>query len=169
MYSKEEIREKIKIDLMRHEAFAKKWSNVTRNYKKNGEPFANMQKNFNGADIRTKTYSTHSFEKEASVVVHTSPGGYSHDAINIYETVYCPAERIVKDGYMVLTPDEVWERIQERVKFHKKHIEKCKSDLENLDEEFDAFEKKIGNAVKELKEKMGCHREIIDVVKNRML
>ena len=75
---------------------------ITRNYKKNGEPFQNMKQNFNNCTIRTENYANITEEKELCVYFQ-SRGRYESYDIRLYENIgaYTDTDYTKKPGTIV--------------------------------------------------------------------
>ena len=79
-YEKENIKKELEKNLDYHKALLKAWEQVTRNYKKDGKPFQDLQKNFNNARVYNAAYSMVT-TKEIRVDTCTKLNGYQHESI----------------------------------------------------------------------------------------
>lgn len=147
---KNETMTKLEKELDLHESLCKAWQGVTRNYKKNGEPFANLQQNFNGLTVSGASYSLHANEKELSVTTKTNRSGYQSESIHNTELAKhtrfeVDESRIIKESYLepyfFLTVDELQTLIDEKINYHLKRV----SDLKKAIEENEKDNKIIEN------------------------
>lgn len=129
-YQKAETKKALERDLDLHESLLKAWQKVTRIYKKNGEPFANLGKNFEGAKFYDENYTLIK-GKELTVTTQTAKNGYQSEAIRDYElakyTKFNPDEsRIIKESflepYFYLTADEMEKKIKEKIEYHETRV-----------------------------------------------
>lgn len=143
-YEIKKATENLERDLDRCTCLLNAWKGVTRNYKKNGEPFANLKQNFNGCTVKPSPYSLHSYEKEISVCTSTKMNGYITDEFSSSETVnhtkFTPSEdRIIKESfltpYFYLTVDEIEKKIQDKISYYEKRVEEIEKAIEkqNID------------------------------------
>lgn len=132
-YEKNENMQKLEKDLDYHTSLRNAWKEVTRNYKKDGKPFSNLAKNFNGLYVSNSRYSLHEGEKELSVHICSNRNGYISEDITNCETVqyskFSPsADRIIKvscvKDYFFLTVDEIESKIKDRIAYHENRIAK---------------------------------------------
>lgn len=149
-YEQEQARQKIEKDLDRNTALLEGWKKVTRNYKKDGKPFANLKQNFTGASIHNAAYSMHSQEKEIGITVVTKMSGYQSDYISNSALVkydgeeFKPTEdRIIKESflepYFYLTPDEIETRINKKIAYYEGRIKELNKALEALNKDLETM------------------------------
>lgn len=151
-YYAEDAKKEIERRKAEAEEFAAAWSGVTRKYKKNGEAFANIGQNFEGAHVEASPYSI-TPEKRLSVRAN-----YKSDYVDMQKTVYSGSEEAaayekagrLEDRGAFLHPcvkytvDELEEIIKSRAEYYKKYAE----DLGQILEDFD----KIAGRLVELRE-----------------
>lgn len=178
-YAIKTIREDLERELSRQKAFCEAWKAVTRNYKKDGTPFANMAKNFSGCELSTISYLTYAYEKELTVYTHTSPGGYIDDSIRTYENITSydkdnkgfPEDRIQKCGYnkyVELTADEIWERIQEHINYLESRIQEYEKSLADLESTFESVTSAVKDAVSTMEKGSPLYYAITDYLANNI-
>lgn len=156
----------------RSEALADAWGKVTYPTKKNGEPFANLGKNFNGAVIQKAPQDWGVGEQSIHVYTKTN-GKYDEDYINLYEVLSkynkCPRaeanpERILNrapylNPVYILTLEEIKEDIAKRIEDLKSNAKTCRERAEALSR----YEEKAIETVLMISE---LPREIKQVIKD---
>lgn len=124
----ENLRTSYRKSLEMYERLLKEWESVTFNYKKDGGHFANLQKNFSGARVYQKSYSTNPIHKELTVSCRCNLSGYQSDTVSLYEYGgYGKADR-------ALSVDEIIEKIQQRKAQIAGYIAGYLYKLDNLDQ-----------------------------------
>lgn len=140
-YEKTETRKALEKKLDYHRAFFQGWNAVTRNYKKDGKPFENLIKNFNGLTIHNKAYSLIP-GKELTMCVQTDKSGYQTETIDNYELVkYSDIKpddnRIIDEPclekYFYLTADEIENKINKRKEYHARRINELEKAIKEND------------------------------------
>lgn len=178
-YEVKQIHDNMQLELSRKKALCDAWKNVTRNYKKDGKPYANMGKNFSGCSLSNISYLTYAYEKELTVYTHTSPGGYINDSIRTYENITSydkdnkgfPEDRIQKCGYnkyVELTADEIWERIQEHIKYLEARIQEYEKSLADLESTFESVTSAVKDAVSTMEKGSPLYYAITDYLANNI-
>lgn len=147
----------------RAEAAAKlaAWENVKRVYKKNGESFAIMSKNFENASYRVKTYDAS--EHELTVGNWTACSGYIGDYINATENINnakkeIAPERVIDCGYCKkynLDADELAQAIEARKAYYKNYITELDSAIQAAPAEY----KKVVDACEALRDVLKTEKE----------
>lgn len=160
-YEQDQTRKKLEKDLDYNLALMNAWKNVTRNYKKNGEPFAALKQNFNGAGVYDAKYSMHSNEKEISVSANTQLSGWISDSISNSALArydkerFNPSEdRIINETllepYFYLTVDEIETRIKDKIKYYEGRVEELKKALDDLNKDIDIMNNLLDYMSKEI-------------------
>lgn len=126
-YEKENCKKELEKKLDYHKSLLEAWSKVTRNYKKDGQPFADLAKNFSGVSVYNAKYTLQSGVKELTVCTQSQKNGWISEYIETSElkkyTKLNPSEdRIIKESfleeYFLLTPDELSEKIEAKKEYH---------------------------------------------------
>lgn len=152
---------------------AKALKAITRNYKKNGEPFQNMKQNFNNCTIRTSSFANVTEEKELYVCFQCRKG-YETYKFNLYETVNAYSQKdfsklpgaIVERGkYLcpmyLYTAEEVAEKIAERIKQCEKYTAEYAEKIANIKEMESTAEK-----IREMVVNSPYRYELADLLRN---
>lgn len=157
-YEKENIKKELEKKLDYHKALLEAWQKVTRNYKKDGKPFQDLQKNFNNARVYNKAYSMKP-EKEIRVDTCTKLNGYINESVDNCElakyTKFTPDEsRIIKESflepYFYLTLEEIEAKIEERKAYHEKRIAELEKAIKENKKDNERAEKILEYIEKEL-------------------
>ena len=153
-YAIKTIREDLERELSRQKAFCEAWKAVTRNYKKDGTPFANMSKNFSGCKLQHISYLPYAYEKEFVVSTCAPLCGYISDGVKTYDNIHAedyPAERVQDWGFsgvfVELTADEIWDEIQKRIAYYQDCIEKSEKALAELETTYESVASAVEKAV----------------------
>lgn len=158
-YNLDGIKTSLKIEIEEREAILKAWENVTFPTKKNGEPFAVMSKNINGATYKKADYGLSANNVELKVVANNNYKWVT-DSINCYTLVrylkdknkiaktenYMPKESCLEQIYKYDLED-IKEAVNNRIKFLKENIESLKKQLEIADKAYIAFRKAYEDAM----------------------
>lgn len=152
---------------------AKALKAITRNYKKNGEPFQNMKQNFNNCTIRTENYANITEEKKLTVYFQ-SRGRYESYDITLYENIGAYSQKdfsklpgtIVERGkYLcpmyLYTVDEVAEIIAERIKKCEQYAAEYTEKIANIKEMESTAEK-----IREMVKNSPYRYELADLLRN---
>lgn len=159
-YNLDGIKTNLKNEIEKREAILKAWENVTFSTKKNGEPFAVMSKNINGATYKTTDYCFLSANNVVLKVVANNNYKWVTDSINCYTLVrylkdknkiaktenYMPKESYLEQIYKYDLED-IKEAVNNRIKFLKENIESLKKQLEIADKAYIAFRKAYEDAM----------------------
>ena len=157
-YEKTKTRENLEKQLDYHKSLVTAWKKVTRNYKKNGEPFADLAKNFNGVSISNARYSLKP-EKEITVFTQTEKNGYQSESINNadlvkYSNIKPDESRIIKEPclepYFYLTIDEISGKIAEKIETHEKRIAELEKAIRENNKDNSIMEKLLDTIAAEL-------------------
>ena len=186
-YNLDGIKTNLKIEIEEREAMLKAWENVTFPTKKNGEPFAVMSKNINGATYKTKENAFNSSKTELKIVANTNHKWIT-DSINCYALVrYLKDERKIVKTENHIPKEPCWEQIykydledikyaiKERIEYLKENINSLKKQLEIAEKAYMAFRKAYEDAMAVLdsatETKKGEYSylksNILDTIKNR--
>lgn len=158
-YNLDGIKTSLKIEIEEREAILKAWENVTFPTKKNGEPFAVMSKNINGATYKKADYGLSANNVELKVVANNNHK-WTTDSIDCYTLVrylkdkskiaktenYMPKESYLEQIYKYDLED-IKEAVNNRIKFLKENIESLKKQLEIADKAYIAFRKAYEDAM----------------------
>lgn len=152
---------------------AKALKAITRNFKKNGEPFKNMKQNFNNCTIHVESYATTNDEKKLTVYFQ-SRGRYESYEIRLYENIGAYSQKdfsklpgaIVERGkYLspmyLYTADEVAEIIAERIKQCEKYVAEYAEKIANIKEMESTAEK-----IREMVKNSPYRYELADLLRN---
>lgn len=159
-YNLDGIKTKLKNEIEEREAILKAWENVTFPTKKNGEPFAVMSKNINGATYKKADYCFLSANNVVLNVVANNNYKWVTDSVNCYTLVrylkdknkiaktenYMPKESCLEQIYKYDLED-IKEAVNNRIKFLKENIESLKKQLEIADKAYIAFRKAYEDAM----------------------
>lgn len=186
-YNLDGIKTSLKIEIEEREAILKAWENVTFPTKKNGEPFAVMSKNINGATYKKADYGLSANNVVLKVVANNNYKWVT-DSINCYTLVrylkdknkiaktenYMPKESCLEQIYKYDLED-IKEAVNNRIKFLKENIESLKKQLEIADKAYIAFRKAYEDAMNVLDNVTETKKDeysflksnILETVKNR--
>lgn len=158
-YNLDGIKTKLKNEIEEREAILKAWENVTFPTKKNGEPFAVMSKNINGATYKKTDYGLSANNVELKVVANNNHKWIT-DSIDCYTLVRYLKDKskIAKtENYMLkelyleqvykFDLEDIKEAVNNRIKFLKENIESLKKQLEIADKAYIAFRKAYEDAM----------------------
>jgi len=158
-YNREKVMERLEKQLDYHETMLEAWSKVTRNYKKNGEPFADLAKNFSGLNVYNARYTLQTNVKELSITAMSNKNGYITEYIENTELVKYTKlnptpDRIIKESYLeeyfYLTPDELTDKIKTKIEYHAGRIEALKKAIRENKKDNKVMEKLLDTITKEL-------------------
>ena len=162
--TKEEIRTRFENYIREYEEKIKLWKNVKVVTKKDGTPFKDFNRNFEGADVVRPAYG---FGDIDLVVVNYKiriAGNHVTDTIHTRELVKYtklnPSEdRIIKETYLepyfYLTIPEIMEKIQRTIQIYEKNIEEYKDQIEKLDWMYDEVVTRINDTMDYIRENAG--------------
>lgn len=159
----EQVKEELRKYIKENAALLEAWRKVRKRTKKDGTDFQNLRQalkdNENHVDVVRKTYATQDFEKALRVWCHVN-GKYIDDEIDVYDprTENYPESRAVRAGYytiVLLTADEVMQRVNERINLMERRIAESEAQLELVDEVYEAFADTIDKALEEVAQKAG--------------
>lgn len=158
-YNLDGIKTKLKNEIEEREAILKAWEGVTFPTKKNGEPFAIMSKNINGATYKVGEYALISDNVELKVVANNNYK-WTTDSIDCYTLVRYLKDKnkIVKTkNYMPKQPcleqvykydlEDIKEAVNNRIEFLKENVKSLKRQLEIADKAYIAFRKAYEDAM----------------------
>lgn len=145
-YYAEKAKEELKRRQIEAEALAEAWSLVKRQYKKNGEDFANISQCFTNATIKPSPYSW-SGEKDITVYILYKNGRSYNDSQSIAKTVYSDSKeaeeykesgRLIDRGpyvhpYIMLNASEIEKLCKNRVEYYKEYAEELARTLADFD------------------------------------
>lgn len=139
------------------------WEKVTFPTKKNGEPFAVMSKNIDGATYESKTYALQYGENELVVYDWDKLNGYVTDSIDCYELVkylksetkiaktenYLPKQSYLEQVYKYDIED-IKTAVANRIEYLKKRVESLSNQLVIVEDCYNSFKYNYSKAVAEL-------------------
>lgn len=149
-YEKENCKKTLEKKLDYHKSLLAAWQKVTRNYKKDGKPFADLAKNFCGVSVYNAKYTLQSGVKELTVTTQSEKNGYISEYIETSELVkytklHPAADRIIKESfleeYFILTPDELTEKIEAKKEYHAGRIAELEKAIKENDRDNKTAEK----------------------------
>lgn len=186
-YNLDGIKTSLKIEIEEREAILKAWENVTFPTKKNGEPFAVMSKNINGATYKKADYGLSANNVELKVVANNNHK-WTTDSIDCYTLVrylkdkskiaktenYMPKELCLEQVYK-FDLEDIKEAVNNRIEYLKGYVESLKKQLEIADKAYTGFRKVYEDAMAVLDNVMETKKDeysflkssILDTIKNR--
>lgn len=181
-YNLDGIKTKLKNEIEEREAILKAWENVTFPTKKNGEPFAVMSKNINGATYEKADYCFLSANNVVLKVVANNNYKWVTDSINCYTLVRYLKDKnkIAKtENYMLKEScleqiykydlEDIKEAVNNRIKFLKENIESLKKQLEIADKAYIAFRKAYEDAMNVLDNVTETKKDEYNFLKSNIL
>lgn len=186
-YNLDGIKTSLKIEIEEREAILKAWENVTFPTKKNGEPFAVMSKNINGATYKKADYGLSANNVELKVVANNNHK-WTTDSIDCYTLVrylkdkskitktenYMPKELCLEQVYK-FDLEDIKEAVNNRIEYLKGYVESLKKQLEIADKAYAGFRKVYEDAMAVLDNVTETKKDeysflkssILDTIKNR--
>lgn len=186
-YNLDGIKTNLKNEIKEREAILKAWENVTFPTKKNGEPFAVMSKNINGATYKVKEYALTSDNVELKVVANYNYKWVT-DSIECYALVrylkdknkiaktenYMPKESCLEQVYKYDLED-IKQAVNNRIESLKENVKSLKRQLEIADKAYTTFRKAYEDAMAVLDNVTETKKDeysflkssILDTIKNR--
>jgi len=184
-YDLKGIVERLEKELREAIAFKELWESVTFPTKKDGTPFANMAKNFDGATYRKKEHGWQSHEYELRVSAHVEGSGYISDSLDAYNLVdyltdekmlakkenYQPKQRLLKQAYKY-DLDDIKQAILDRIDYLDERITSLTFQIELAPIAFATFRQDYGDAIAKLEETCQAkdstlYYAVLDTVKDR--
>ena len=161
-YNLDGIIAELKKELEKHIEFLAVWEKVTFPTKKDGTPFANMQKNIDGAKIGN-TAMCQPGEYNLTVNAYTNTSGYVHDTIDIYNLVkylkdpaqiaktqnYMPKQSYLEQVY-AYDMDDIKQAVTARIEYMTKRVESLKAQIAKAENAYAAFKAAYATALDEL-------------------
>lgn len=167
--SKDDIKKEWKRELDECKAFKAEWEKVTFPTKKDGTPFKNMSKNFEGATYKLCRYATYSYEHQLEICTKCN-GTYISDEIECYKYLryWKPdneQEEKIKDnvinngkgGVYVFDINDIKKAVKQRINELQEEIGEIEKDIENLDTVYDNFTESYKSALTALKKLQSHH------------
>ena len=186
-YNLDGIKINLKNEIEEREAILRAWENVTFPTKKNGESFATMSKNINGATYKKADYGLSANNVELKVVANNNHKWIT-DSIDCYTLVrylkdknkiaktenYMPKEPCFEQVYKYDLED-IKEAVNNRIGYLKGYVDSLKKQLEIADKAYTVFRKAYEEAMTVLDEVTGTKKDeysylkssILDTIKNR--
>ena len=186
-YNLDGIKTALKKEIEEKEAILKAWENVTFPTKKNGEPFAVMSKNINGATYKKADYGLSANNVELKVVANNNHK-WTTDSIDCYTLVrylkdkskiaktenYMPKELCLEQVYK-FDLEDIKEAVNNRIEYLKGYVESLKKQLEIADKAYAGFRKVYEDAMAVLDNVTETKKDeysflkssILDTIKNR--
>lgn len=155
----ENIKRNLERRIDEYETLLVAWKNVSFPTKKDGSPFKNLARNFEGA---TLTGNKNTLNRQLIVYTHSRLNGYIDDGIDCYgyTTTMNPTtlQRMkdkpqnVGDFYYIYDLDDIKEEINEKIKFLEERIIAMKKELLVTDKAYNEYKQAIQNAIDKLEE-----------------
>lgn len=149
-YSLDGIQTEIKREIEKTKCLIETWRKVTYLTKKDGTPFKNMSKNFNGA-----TYTKKDNNPELSICGWSKFSGYEHDYIFCYETKYDHGASTT----IFYNMEQIKEKINDRINDLKRKLVSLEKQLEVSKKAYTEFQEVYNNMRNQLKKLSGCENE----------
>ena len=188
-YNYDGIKTMLEKELSKEKTLLAAWEKVSFPTKKDGTPFANMSKNFDGAKYQTERYANNQWECQLAVYAWDEMNGYIDDYFRCSEMVselnekkkaktenYLPKVACYSQMYMYDIED-IKEAVTARIERHKKRIVSLEHQIAISQEVFTAFKTAYGDAVKALENACGndetygtgndLYYAVLDTVKER--
>ena len=140
VYTKEDIKAKIKRAIDYYETRIEAWQNVKRVHKKDGSDFKVLSKNF----VNCIFTSDYGWDRKLKVSVHEN-GHCGFDYIDLGD---------VGDENKIVSPDKIEEKIDTLLKIYQGRLKQEKKEYQ-MDDVIDRFCDTAKNALNELKSKSG--------------
>lgn len=164
-YDLKGIVERLEKELREALAFKELWESVAFPTKKDGTPFANMAKNFEGATYRKKEHGWQAHEYELRVTAHVKGSGYISDSLDTFALVdyltdekmlaktenYQPKQSIHRQAYKYDLED-IKQAILGRIDQLDKRITSLTEQIELAPGAFATFRQDYGDAIAKLEE-----------------
>jgi hypothetical protein len=162
-YNLDGIKTELNKRIARAEALLEAWKKVTFPTKKNGEPFANMSKNINGANYISDQYALQSGVNKLCLSTWTTFDGWETDELDCYVLVkYLKDEKKIAktDNYMPKQSyleqvykydiDDIKEAVSNRINYLKDRITTLKAQFDIVEDCYRAFRECYSKAIEEL-------------------
>lgn len=160
-YEKEKQMKNIENELYRTKAILEAYKGIKRVYKKDGKPFANINKNFEGCTIKASKYAFQPGENQLWVYWCGIGCGYVSAWIDLYSYVENMKEEEIKHDPIPKTPmlkqiyafdcDEIEQAIKKEIVRLEREVER----LQSLYDRFDSIAEKLEVAMDNFKNEMG--------------
>lgn len=164
MKTKEEIKTKFENYIKEYEEKIRLWKNVKVVTKKDGTPFRDFNRNFEGADVVRPAYSFGDIDLVVTNYQIRINGNWVEDTIHTRELVRYsdlkPSEdRIINERflepYFYLTIPEIMEKIQKTIQTYEKDIEEYKEQIAKLDWMYDEVVTRINSTMDYIRDNAG--------------
>lgn len=166
-YNLDGIKKDIEKEIDRYQCMKEAWEKVTFPTKKNGEPFAIMSKNFEGATYTGSTYLEQGYKGKVlnpvlnptlKVCFSTNLTGYHSDELYLYEYIkYMDknkfADKREKNTFCevyVYDLEDIQNTVKARIEYLEKYINSLKRQLEIADNAYNTFKEAYKNAMEVL-------------------
>lgn len=156
IYTKQDAREKMEKSVKYYKVRIEAWENVKRIYKKNGEPFAILSKNFENARFTAWLNSP-----VIEVTFRDETGRNTTEHITLTANAY-------KNEPEATTPEQVQNRINELIANYKKWLEIDTAGASQIEKQIDDIMPeldKLAEAIKQAKE-TNTHYTLQNYIKN---
>lgn len=163
-YDLNDIRAEINNDLAEAETKLKAWEAVTYPTKKDGKPFAAMNRNISGANYHGSQYASRPDENLLTVYTRTETGKYISDDIYCYENVpdlkddnkkaktqnhqprYSPWKPVYKYDL-----EDIKDAVTKRIEYLSQYCADLRNDLKHLETAYQTYNQAIYSARQTLK------------------
>ena len=174
-YEKEKQMKNIENEIYRTKAILEAYKGIKRIYKKDGKPFANINKNFEECTIKASQYAFQPGENQLWVYGHGNGCGYVSDRIDLYSYVEDMKEEEIKHDPLpkismlrqlyAFDCDEIEQRIKKEIAVLEKEVER----LQNLLDRLDSIAEKFETAMENFRNEMGddlSEYEVRELIRN---
>lgn len=183
-YEVNDIKKEIEKRIEKNAAFLSAWEKVTFPTKKDGTPFANMQKNIDGAKYSPVSYAMQGGEYELTVYAQTPKCGYIHDSIGAYELVrylkdeekitkkenYMPKQTCLEQVYK-FDLEDIKKAIKNRIDYLRKYVDELKQQLSVTEDIVKEFAGAYKNAMQTVENLTSCfeHKDLFYAAKEYVI
>lgn len=168
-YNLDGIKTELNKRLSYNKTILKAWEDVTFPTKKDGTPFKNMSKNFDGAKMYTDSLAWHDYEKKLKVGAWDDENGYISEDIDCYNLVkyitdksmlektenIMPKEPLLEQIY-VYDLDDIKKAISNKIEWHKNNIISLENQIVKTEKAYKTFVESYKKAIKELETNCGA-------------
>lgn len=168
-YNLEGIKNMLQKEIAKDSALLAEWKKVTFPTKKDGQPFAIMSKNIQGARYVTYEYGFHDYEKQLKIGCFASGCGFVNDEIDLYVIAkylkdekkiakkenYMPKEQYLEQIYK-FDLDDIKQAVADRIQYLENLIASHKRQLELAETAYNNFQTAYKTALENLCKDTEC-------------
>lgn len=136
-YQKEKIREKYESKLKEKQYALQKWNEVKYLYKKDGTPFANLKKAFEGCDYGFDRWDDRKEHPELSIWISSSHGGY-YDKVNCYYIEFNGTKRFYSMSEIITAVEKHKVKLEEEIKKYQTRLDNFEAIFNEFDDALQA-------------------------------